>query len=213
MVKQLSPRTAADYRYVFNILPGRFGKDLVYRIASGDIEKWLAKQKRWTPRTRNKYVSTLRTFYRWCIKRGYAVENPAVDVDKVRENKYENRILTEAEETRLLEACRQPFRATCKGFRQGRTSKSEWKQEFVPPENLYPIVLIALRTGLRYGAIALLKWRHIDWENAVILPKARSILIPEDIDEIRFWMQQNDHQRCVDLLHLTVGATPASGNS
>ncbi len=55
--------------------------------------------------------------------------------------------------------------------------------------------------------------RHIDWENAVILPRARTLLVPEDIDEIRAWMQQNDHQRCVDLLHLTVGATPTAGNS
>lgn len=167
-VKAYRPRTRQDYKYVFGILRESFGKELVHRISADDLDQWLARQKDWTPRTRNKYITTLRTFYKWCMKRGCAAGNPALAVDKVRENKYKNRILSEAEEERLLWACRTPFKVKCKGFRQGSRNKTEWEQEYTPPKYLYEIILTALRTGLRFTNIVNLRWDQIDWENRML---------------------------------------------
>ena len=61
---------------------------------------------------------------------------------KLKENPGRDRVLTEEEVIRLLEACRE--------------SRSPY---------LYCIVLIALTTGARQGEILSLEWKHIDFES------------------------------------------------
>ncbi len=179
-VKTYRPSTRQDYGYAFGILKGKFEKELVHRISPADLEEWLTSQKDWSSRTRNKYITTLRTFFKWCVKRGCAAGNPALAIDKVRENKYKHRVLTEAEEERLLGACRTPFKVKCKGFRQGSPNKCEWEQEYTPPKYLYEIVLVALRTGLRFTNIVNLRWDQVDWENRILRMKASEMKSKRD---------------------------------
>jgi len=190
-VKQLKPRTLRDYRYVFELLGRDFGDREVHTISNADLERWLTKNRirkpgnketevTWTPRNRNKYVSLLRTFFKWCVRQGYCTHNPARDIDMVREEKRSFRILTEGEEKKLLEACRSPFEVSCRGSRQGTAFQSEWKQKHTPPSYLYPIVLLALRTGLRYGNILKLRWDHIDWDNQMLRIKGKEMKSKRD---------------------------------
>ena len=180
MVKQLTGRSINEYTAVFNVLGRDFGKLLVHRITPANIEEFLVEQTKWTPRTRNKYISYLRTFYKWCIKRGFAQGNPAADVDKVREHKRDNRILSKEEEESLLDACRTSFKVECQGYRNRNVFRKRWEQEFTPPRYLYGIVLVAVRTGLRLNNIVNLNWGHIDWSNHQIRIKAREMKSKRD---------------------------------
>ena len=69
---------------------------------------------------------------------------------------------------KLLSICREPYVTGCKGLRQGAVRESNWVQGFEPPEYLYPILLVALRTGLRYGNIMGLRWDHVDWDSRIL---------------------------------------------
>ena len=66
-------------------------------------------------------------------------------VSKPSEGKGRNRLLSIEEKDRLLQAC--------------RSSSSPF---------LYPIVSIALLTGMRFGEIVNLKWENIDFTNKII---------------------------------------------
>lgn len=72
-------------------------------------------------------------------------DNPMTKVSKPADGKGRNRLLTLEEKDRLLEAC--------------KTS---------PNPYLYPIVSLALLTGMRFGEIATLKWENIDFVNKLI---------------------------------------------
>lgn len=99
------------------------------------------KKKLRTPSTVNRYLSAFSKVLSVAVKEwGWLDENPTQKVSKEKENKSRERFLSIDEKDRLLEAC--------------KASKNAY---------LYPIVLMALLTGMRYGEIVNLKWVDINF--------------------------------------------------
>jgi integrase len=98
-----------------------------------------------SPATINRYTAVLSSTLGYAVKKlRWITENPCRTLLKLKESAGRDRILTDEELIRLLDACKQ--------------SKSPL---------LYPIVLFALTTGARRGEILGLEWRHIDLEKGI----------------------------------------------
>ncbi len=95
--------------------------------------------------TINRYTATLSSTLGYAVKKlRWLVGNPCKHLVRIKEAAGRDRVLSDAEITRLLDACKQ--------------SKSSY---------LYPIVLFALTTGARRGEILSLEWRHLDLEKGI----------------------------------------------
>lgn len=100
------------------------------------------------PPSWNRYLSPLSCVFQMCIGDWQWMEtNPARRVKRERESPGRVRFLSDDERSRLLEVC--------------KASRSP---------NLYPLVVLALSTGMRRGEITNLTWEQVD------LPKAALIL-------------------------------------
>ena len=117
------------------------------------IEKYkkTRKEERAEPATINRELGCLRHMFNMAIAWGKAQNYPfgfgKNKVKFLKEPKGKDRILSEEEETRLLEAVR-------------LTTKSQ---------HLEPIIITALNTGMRKGEILSLKWSNVDFKNGVII--------------------------------------------
>ena len=98
-----------------------------------------------SPTTINKELRFLRQMCRLAVRWGLLTENPMSAVTRLPEPQPQ-RILSRAEEARLLEACTQKFRT---------------------------LVILALDAGLRRGDITALRWRHIHLRQRMIEVPAR----------------------------------------
>lgn len=98
------------------------------------------------PSTVNRYLSALGKAITITVKEwGWLEENPMRNISKPSEGEGRERFLSLAEKDRLLQAC----------------------QESRNP-NLVPIVKLALITAMRFGEIAGLRWRDIDFQQRTI---------------------------------------------
>jgi excisionase family DNA binding protein len=91
-----------------------------------------------TKSTTNRYLALVKRIFNVAMEENYTAENP---VQKVRfyseKDNLRERILTEAEERKLMETC---------------------------SETLSPIITVALNTGMRKGEILNLQWSRIDFK-------------------------------------------------
>ena len=96
-------------RYIRNLssqfeqLAKEFGKTRVNLIVSNDLESWLSEREQ-SPKTRNNYIITLRTFFDYCVAQKWCAENPATSLNKSKVEDGPAGILTISEATRLLHA-------------------------------------------------------------------------------------------------------------
>ncbi|MEI8301065.1 MAG: site-specific integrase [Chlamydiota bacterium] len=132
----------------------RYGKKFL-----GDITPSLLAQakdallKECTPKntlrsgpTVNRYLATLsKAFSIACKEWEWINENPFRRVSKLPEHKGRTRFLSKDELQSLLQAC--------------KAHKNP---------NLYGMVLMAASLGMRFGEVADLQWKHIDFENRLI---------------------------------------------
>jgi integrase len=92
------------------------------------------------PATVSRYLSALSHAFTIAVNEwGWLEHNPVSKVKKPTEPRGRVRFLDEAERRELLAACKQS-----------------------PNKDLYPIVVLALATGMRQGEIMTLKWKDID---------------------------------------------------
>jgi integrase len=120
-----------------------FGKMLLCDIAADDISHYQASrlEKGAAPKTVNLEVGTVRAILR--KNRLWAAIQPDVRMLRAREDV--GRAISREEESALLEAC--------------RASRSR---------SLYPAVLVALNTCMRYSELRLLRWGQIDLNSCTL---------------------------------------------
>jgi integrase len=106
------------------------------------VEPTLQGKKR-SPSTANRYLAAFSRVLSYGVKElGWLKENPMQKIGKMKESQGRDRFLSREEIDRLLAACQE--------------SKNQ---------NLYPIVSIAIMTGMRYGEIVNLKWGDINFDS------------------------------------------------
>lgn len=98
------------------------------------------------------------SFFRWAQRRGWVRANPTDGLQRTRPLVSGRAVIWNPQEQgRLLAAClRLP------------TPAENAEPQCLPPRYLYPLVLTALRTGLRLGHLLNLEWRHVDMRQGLI---------------------------------------------
>jgi integrase len=108
------------------------------------------KTNRGTPRsqsTANRYTATLSHVFNVAVREWEWMEgNPVSRIKKPTEPRGRVRFLNDDEKTRLLEAC--------------KTSREPL---------LYPVVVLALTTGMRHGEVMNIQWQNVDFERRRII--------------------------------------------
>ncbi len=142
-IAHLSPRSVIIERANLKHINPYFGKMLVCDITADDISQYQATRlgKEAAPKTVNLEVGTLRAILR--KNRLWAAIQPDVKMLRVREDV--GRAISRDEESALLEAC--------------RASRSR---------SLYPAVLVALNTCMRYSELRLLQWGQLDLNSCTL---------------------------------------------
>lgn len=129
------------------------------------IEKYKLKRLKGgiRPATVNRELSVLKRAFNLAIDWKMTDENPVQKVKFLRQPEPRERVLTEEEELKLFAAC---------------------------TEHLKPIILIAIRTGMRKSEIADLRWNQVDLKNKEIevvrtkSGKKRIIPVSEDLFQV-----------------------------
>jgi len=139
----LAPRSVIIERANLKHLNPFFGKMLLTDIRGGDVSRYQAARLEAgaAPKTVNLEVGTLRAVLR--KNRLWFAIQPDVKMLRVREDV--GRAISRDEEAALLEAC--------------RASRSR---------SLFPAVLLALNTCMRYSEIRLLRWGQIDIKSCTL---------------------------------------------
>jgi len=130
--------TERSYKLAISQLEKDFGKRLLCDLSAEDLAAFQTRRKREvvSNRTVNLELGVLRSI----LRRYRMWESIAADVDFLKEPASPGRALTAEEESRLLDAA----------------SKSRCR-------SLYPVVLLALNTGLRVSEIRGLTWGQVDF--------------------------------------------------
>jgi integrase len=125
-----------------------FGGRYLHQITTLDIRRFMAERaNKVKPSSINRDVSMVRCMFNRAREWGMIEHNPTAGIRKLAENNERCRWLTEEEQNRLLSFC------------HGLTRT---------------IVVVALRTGMRWGEIAHLKWQqapesnYVDFDRGII---------------------------------------------
>jgi integrase len=142
-IAHISPRSVIIERANLKHINPYFGKMLLCDIDGDNIGRYqaLRLEQAASPKTVNLEVGTLRAVLR--KNRLWATIQPDVRMLRVREDL--GRAISCNEETALLKAC--------------RASRSR---------SLYPAVLLALNTCMRYSEIRLLQWKQVDFNSSAV---------------------------------------------
>ncbi len=126
-----------------------FGSKTLSEITPFLVEKYkIVRKKTVSERTINIELSLLRRMFNLATSWDKFDSNPINKVKFYKEELSKERILSEKEESSLLNS---------------------------NPEHIKPILLTALNTGMRYGEIINLKWKDIDFESSYIhITKSKS---------------------------------------
>lgn len=140
----------------------------------------------------NRIHSHLRKLFNWCLDRGKIEASPMMGTKAPTRERARDRVLTPAEITRLVAACR------------------------AEPYPFGPYTLMLLITAQRRGEVANMRWSEIDWEAKVWeIPAERSKngkphLVPLSPLALSVLRDVPRFERC-DLVFTTTRTTPISG--
>ncbi len=138
-----------NYKFHFKYLENNYGKVKIENFTPAKIAEIRdrLKDEGRSNATVNRYLSTLSSLFNTIVKEWMWLNaNPCRNIKKLREDNARERFLTKDEISKLLAVA---------------------KQETKLP--MYPILLIAVRTGMRRGEILNLKWTDIDYDNGLII--------------------------------------------
>jgi len=147
------------------IWKNEIGDAPVREISQQTIEHFLtrySKRDGVKPASRNRHLTMLRALFNKGLEWGLVSENPALKIKRLRENGARTRLLEPQEVETFLNAC---------------------------GDDLRPIVVTALHTGMRRGEIFGLQWKDVDLRSRVIMVqesksgRRRAIPIDETLAE------------------------------
>ena len=138
------------------VLREHFGKTRLRSITYGQLRTFRAHRLRTPTRnggqrtiaTVNRELTLLKRMFNVATREGWIMRNPFTLGDplvSLADERHRERIITEAEEVRLLAACCHPQRL-----------------------HLRPIIICALYTGMRQGEILKLRWADVDFTSKAI---------------------------------------------
>jgi hypothetical protein len=144
-LKDIRPITPKNYRLTCNGGYGRFfGARLLWEIKAKDIEHFLKKmaarklrgtgERTVSSRTRAKYLSEPRFFFRCARRRKYCQGDPTDGLKVLRAAKRAGMALTREEAQRLLRACREPI---IHSIKDSTDRRKRGEQSWNPPEYLW----------------------------------------------------------------------------
>jgi integrase len=134
----IAPSTERSYKLAISQLTQDFGKQLLCDISADDLASFQIRRKRdgVSNRTVNLEMGVLRSI----LRRFRMWEAIAADVDFLKETASPGRALTHEEETALLDTA---SRSRCR--------------------SLYPVIMLAINTGMRASEIRGLTWAQVDF--------------------------------------------------
>ena len=138
-------KTIRDYSSIRNNhLTERFSSLLINDLTRAEIEQFQNNllKSGLMPKTVTKIMGVLKSIFNYACKMEYLVRSPAFGLTTIRSKQGRIEFLTETEVRQLLNHCR---------FSE-----------------IYPIVLIALNSGMRIGEILGMHWDQLYWDNGSI---------------------------------------------
>jgi len=142
--------TERSYKLAISHLKTTFGKQLLCDISGEDLAAYQSRRQRdgVSNRTVNLEIGVMRSI----LRRHRMWEAIAADVDFLKENPSPGRALSHEEETRLLDTAQ---KSRCR--------------------SLYPVVMLAINTGMRASEIRGLKWEQVDFlANSLTVGKSKT---------------------------------------
>jgi integrase len=132
-------------RFEKSILP-KLGHLRLRDVSQRHLEQWISDKvaEGLKPGSVNRHITSLKAMFKAAVDWEYLPRSPAARLKKLRELERSTRFLEQEESERLLEA------ATA------------------GPVYLYPIVLLALHTGMRRSEILHLRWQDMDFRRETI---------------------------------------------
>ncbi len=137
------PRTQYEElnRFKNSILPA-FGDLRISEISQRHIEHWISERfsSGLKPGTVNRHIVSLKAMFQKAVEWDYLPKSPASRIKKLKEPLGSARFLSKIEAQQLLEA-------SAHG-----------------PAHLYPLILLALHTGMRWSELRHLRWQDLDFQ-------------------------------------------------
>jgi len=137
------PSSLRQLRHSLDQLSFHHDGKMCSEIAATDIERWLANPD-WAQATRRSHLTDARTFFGWCLRRGYVGFNPCDRIENIQVEDKPIEVLTVDECDRLLRAA------------LGHDRK------------LLPYIALGLFAGVRPEEIQRLEWHDIDLKAGII---------------------------------------------
>jgi len=141
-------RCYREYERYAKRLASAFPGRTLRQLLPGDIDRYVAKRlQEVSPATVNRDLQFLKHVFYVAMKDGLCERNPVREVRLFKENNQRVRFLTEDEEAQLREA----------------VGEDEW-----------PMVAVAIHTGLRQAEQFNLRWEHVDFTTGIItIPRSK----------------------------------------
>lgn len=142
-----------------NLPLNRLSSDLISRTRDLLLDKPKKDGTTLSPKTANRYLASLSAALTYGVEEcGWLHTNPSFNVSKFNEGPSRNRLLTMEEIDRLLDACKK--------------SKSK---------ALYPIIFLAMRSGMRLGELQKLDWQDVRLSQSAVFLRDTKNGLPRSV--------------------------------
>lgn len=174
-VKTEGVRSIASIKSALKNLNSYFGKRRIGEITTESLFDYRQRRQKQGVKiaTVNRELEAMRRMMRFAFSKGWVVRDIFFGARAIVTSAEEvrTRILTEAEQERLIAACEGERAITYTRTRFGKTETITAKLSVNNP-HLKAIILLAVDAGMRRGEILKLTWKDIDLEAGIVKVKA-----------------------------------------